>query len=224
MLKKSVAVILSGCGVYDGTECMEASAQFFALHEHKFSFQCYAPNQDHFHILNHTNGEEMDQKRNVMIESARLCRGNIKPLEELKSGNYDALFMPGGFGAAKNLSSFGYKGMDMTVDPVVSNVVKDFHSNKKWIAACCISPIVLSCALGKVNQTLGNTGDKWPYQGSMDVAKSFGTNLEMKNKDEVLVDADNKIVTAPAFMYDHDNYHELYLNVREMVMQVRKNM
>jgi enhancing lycopene biosynthesis protein 2 len=116
MLRRA-AVLLSGNGVYDGTECMEACALFFSLHEAGFKFQCYAPDMDQFHVLNHTNGEVQNETRNVLVESARLCRGNIKPLTDLTHSNYDALFMPGGFGAAKNLSSFGYESEKMTVHP-----------------------------------------------------------------------------------------------------------
>lgn len=217
MAMKRAAVLLSGCGVYDGTECMEACAMFFSLHEKNFDFQCYAPNKDMAHVIDHTKGETIDQKRNVLIESARLSRGNVKDILELKSADFDVLFMPGGFGAAKNLSTFGFDGDKMIVDEQVSAVLKDFHQSKKWIAACCIAPIVLSCVLKDCKLTLGSTGDNWPYGGSIDVAKGFGSEVVNVDESGILVDEKNRLVTAPAFMYEHKNYFNLYSNVRAMV-------
>ena len=118
-----------------------------------------------------------------MAESARIARGDVKPLTELKSNDFDALFMPGGFGAAKNWSDFAVKGADMTVHNDVSAVMKDFHAAKKYIGLCCISPIVAAKVFGTksggpgLKLTLGCRGDDWPYNGSIDAATSFGNEL-----------------------------------------------
>merc|ERR1712046_29018 len=125
--KPNCAVILSGCGVYDGTEIQEATAVLFIL-SHRANVQCYAPNIDQMHVVNHTDGSEMEQPRNVLVESARICRGNIKDLAELKVSYYQCLIVPGGFGAAKNLCSFAVDGTSMKVQNDVERVVKEFHA------------------------------------------------------------------------------------------------
>ncbi|GMI30503.1 hypothetical protein TrRE_jg11749, partial [Triparma retinervis] len=104
--QKKVALILSGCGVYDGSEATEAVSALIHLSAAKAKVTCYAPDKDQMHVVNHTNGEEMPEKRNVLVESARIARGAVSPLASLDSSSYDALVVPGGFGAAKNLSSF----------------------------------------------------------------------------------------------------------------------
>lgn len=137
------------------------------------------------HVINHLNGETQDHSRNVIEESARIARGKVKALDQLKAADFDALFIPGGFGAAKNLSDFGVKGADMTVHEDVVNVIKDFHSAKKYLGLCCISPIIAAKVFGKnsggegATLTLGSKGseDAWPYQGSIDAASGFGNEM-----------------------------------------------
>ena len=129
-----------------------------------------------------------------MVESARIARGNVKNLQELKSGDYDALFVPGGFGAAKNLSDFGFKGGEMEVQQDVTKCLKDFHANQKYIAMCCISPVIAAKVFGSksggpgVKLTLGGKGDDWPYNGSIDAALSFGNELVETNLSQVVHD------------------------------------
>ena len=134
--------------MYDGTETTEAVSLLVSLGKHKAEVQCFAPNRDQHHVVNHTNGEEQAETRNVLLESARIARGNVKDLAELQAKDFDALFVPGGFGAAKNLSDFGIKGADMEVKPDVSQVLKDFHQNQKYIGLCCISPIIAAKVFG----------------------------------------------------------------------------
>lgn len=214
---RRAAVLLSGCGVYDGSEIMESTALLFSLHEHKFEVQCFAPNWDQHHVVNHVNGEEMKETRNVMIEAARICRGNIKDITELSPDNFEAIYIPGGFGAAKNLCDFAFKGSDMEVRPEITKIIKDFHSSKRVISACCISPLIIAKVLDKPSITLGDKGDCWPYAGTIDVAEGFGANCVLMGQDGVSVDEENRIVTAPAFMKDQSNYFEIYTNIREMV-------
>lgn len=219
-VQRRAAVILAGCGVYDGSEIMETTAMLFSLHEQSYDVQCFAPNITQHHVVNHTNGEEMQQERNVMVEASRICRGNIKDLEELSAEDFDALLLPGGFGAGKNLSTYAINGADMTVLPQVEKVLKEFHGQKKVIAGCCIAPIILAKVLGNVKLTLGMKGDTWPYDGTIDVAEGFGAQLESQDHDGVTIDQDNRVVTAPAFMKEQTNYHLIYQNVRAMVQGV----
>merc|ERR1711997_886690 len=132
-----------------------------------------------FHVIDHTAGAPMDQARNVRTESARIARAAPRPLNELTADQADGVVFPGGFGAAKNLSTFGYEGADMSVDAEVSRVLEEFHSAGKPQALCCIAPVVAAKVLG----SKGSETD-WPYQGSIEAAKSFGANMELKNVNE----------------------------------------
>jgi len=220
-----IAVVLSGCGVYDGTEVHEAAAALAALSRAGADVQMYAPDQDQAHVVDHTKGAEMEHPRNVMVESARIARGAVKPLSELTPDSADAVVIPGGFGAAKNLCDFGFKGGDMTVSAEAERVISGFHGAGKPLALCCISPILAAKVLGASNPTLtlGSTGEEadWPYQGAIEVAKGFGANMEQKSVGEVCVDAENKIVTTPAFMYN-GKFHEIQDGVAAMVQELLK--
>jgi len=220
-----IAVILSGCGVYDGTEIHEASAALAALSRSGAEIAMFAPDKDQAHVVDHTKGAEMEQSRNVLLESARIARGAVKPLTELTSDDADAVLFPGGFGAAKNLSDFGFKGADMTVDEDVSRVISSFHAAGKPLALCCIAPILAAKVLGSSGPTLtlGNCGSEedWPYQGAIEAAKSFGANMELKGVEEVCVDAENKIVTTPAFMFN-GQFHQIQDGVSAMVAELLK--
>lgn len=142
------AVVLAGCGVYDGSEITEAVSMLIALSTHGAKYQVFAPNVDQAHVVNHTNGSEMSEKRNVLVESARIARGDVKDLATINSSDFDALLFPGGFGAAKNLSDFGFKGGDMTVNPDVEKALKSFHQSSKVIGLACISPIIAARVFG----------------------------------------------------------------------------
>ena len=106
MSSKNILVILSGCGVYDGAEIHESVLTLLALARHGASVTIAAPNKDQMHVINHATGDVMSESRNVMVEAARIARGQITDLSEIQSGDYDAVFIPGGFGAAKNLCTF----------------------------------------------------------------------------------------------------------------------
>jgi len=215
-----VGVVLSGCGVYDGTEVHEAAAVLAALTRHGAEPVMFAPDKKQAHVINHTAGSEIDQERNVLVESARIARGSVSPLSELKSTDVSAVVFPGGFGAAKNLSDFGFKGADMDVDHEVKRILTELHEAGKPQALCCIAPIIAAKVLGEagVKVTLGNTGAEgdWPYQGAIEAAKSFGADVELMNVDEVCVDAKNKVVTSPAYMYN-GKFHQIQDGVSKMV-------
>ena len=216
------AVLLAGNGVYDGTEVTEAASLLIALSRANASVTCFAPNRVQAHVVNHLTGEEVDQERNVLQESARIARGEISDLANLDHTAFDALFVPGGFGAAKNLSDFGFKGAEMTVQPDVEKVLLDFHGSQKYIALCCISPILAAKVFGNAKLTLGKRGDAWPYNGSIDAAASFGNEMVEVDINEIVVDEKNRIVTAPAYMKGTALPHQIYDNVEKMVREVVK--
>merc|ERR1719245_2074453 len=186
--------------------------------------QCFAPDRNQMQVVNHCTGEASDtETRNVLQESSRIARGNIKPLEDLKSNDWDAVFLAGGFGYAKNFSDFAVKGAEMTVEEDVSSVLKDFHSNQKYIGLVCISPIIAAKVFGKasggpgIKLTLGCKGDQWPHQGAIDAAQSFGNELVECHVTEVCHDEKNRIVTSPAYMYGDANSADVFDSVTNMV-------
>lgn len=193
---KKFAVVLSGCGVYDGAEIHEATLSMLAIQRMGGEYQCFAPNINQHHVINHLNGEEMNETRNVLVESARIARGDIKDLKEFKADNFDALLFPGGFGAAKNLSNVAFEGVNATINDEVVKVVKQMHKQKKPIGALCISPTLIAKILGDVNVTIGN--DKV----TADVVEAFGaTHIETDHGD-VVFDEGNIVFTTPCYMLD----------------------
>ena len=221
MRSARAAVVLAGSGVYDGSEIGESISLFIALGKYDARIKCFAPNEDQMHVVNHTSGEEQaGQTRNQISESNRIARGGVLPLTDLKSSDFDVLFLPGGFGVAKNLCNFAVAGPDMTADPEMERVLREFHSTKTPIGACCISPVLLAKVLGqhKINITLGKSkGDNWPYAGSIAAANSFGAVTHDKDTREVVIDEENRIVTSPAFMKGDANHYEVYKDIKNMV-------
>nr|CAD7256989.1 unnamed protein product [Timema shepardi] len=176
-----VAIVLSGSGVFDGTEVHEASAILVHLTRAGAEPVCYAPDIPQMHVGSPVEGES----RNVLAESARIARGAIKPLAELKASSVDAVIFPGGFGAAKNLSDWAVRGKDCTVLPDVERVLKDFHASKKPIGLCCISPVLAAKVLPGTTLTLGqndNKSGKWPYAETIEGASSLGAIVVPKKR------------------------------------------
>ena len=222
---KKVAVILAGCGVYDGSEIIESSSILMTIHKHNLQFQCFSLNLPQMHVINHSKGQPSEKEtRNILKESARICRGNIKDLSELKIEDYGALIIPGGFGVGKNLSNFAIEGENMVVNKNIENIIKQFHSEKKPIGACCIAPILLARVLKGVKLTLGKKGESFPYSDSIDVAKKWGAVLEENDIGEVCVDESNLVVTTPAFMKHTMNWNDIYVGNDRMVEKVKSLM
>ncbi|KAF5404914.1 ES1 protein like protein mitochondrial [Paragonimus heterotremus] len=201
--RRNVAMILHGCGVYDGSEIYETTSMLIHLSKQKVNVSMFAPDKNQMHVINHLDGKPMSEIRNILTESARLARGNIAPLRDLDVDKFDALFIPGGFGAAKNLSDFALKNAECTVIPEVESVLKKFHSLKKPIGLCCIAPVLAARCLPGVELTMGGDIDqngRWPYAEASAVAKQMGAKMIPKDMTEIHVDEVNKIVTTPAFM------------------------
>jgi len=195
-MTKRVGVILSGCGVFDGTEIHEAVLTLLALDRAGAESVCVAPDMEQLHVLNHMTQEEMDEKRNVLIESARIARGDITNLNALRADAIDALIIPGGFGAAKNLSNFAVKGPEATVHPEVARILKEMVGAGKPIGAICIAPATLTRALSDVSPEVTIGTDTGTAAG----IESMGGRHIACAVDEIHVDSANKIVTTPAYM------------------------
>jgi len=201
---KKIAVILSGCGVYDGSEVHEASACLIHLSRAGVETSMFAPDIDQMHVVDHTKGIEMNPSRNVLVESARIARGNIKPISELKSSDHDGVLIPGGFGAAKNLCSWAVDGVTCSVNPDVDRILKEFHKGNKPIGLTCIAPVLAAkCLPSGVEITVGrseNEDGKWPYAGTAAAVEECGAVHVEKNVTECHVDKAMKVITTPAFM------------------------
>lgn len=193
---KNIAVVLAGNGVYDGAEIHEATLTLLAIAQQGAAYQCFAPDVEQAHVVNHITGEEMPEKRNVMIEAARIARGNIKALSEYKAADYDAIIFPGGFGAAKNLCTFAFDGPDCKVNADVENAIKDTVAAKKPVGSLCISPAILAKVLGDVKVTIGQ--DK----GTAEAIESLGATHVITNHGEIVVDEKYKVITTPCYMLD----------------------
>src|SRR5690606_28393538 len=152
---KKIAVVLSGCGVYDGSEIHEATLTMLAIARHGAEYECFAPDVDQAHVINHITGQEMTEQRNVLIESARIARGKIRSLDEYRAEEFDAIVFPGGFGAAKNLCTFAFDGADCRIHSDVETSVRETVEAGKPVGALCIAPAVITKILGNVKVTIG---------------------------------------------------------------------
>lgn len=194
-MTKKVAVILSGCGVYDGAEIHESVITLLRLDQRGAQVQCFAPNIAQLHVINHLTGEEMPESRNVLVESARIARGNVKDLGDADVNDFDALIVPGGFGAAKNLSSFAIDGPGCSVHPDVLALAEAFAEAGKPVGLICISPALAAKIYGPgVVCTIGNDADT-----AAAIVRMGGTHEECDVHD-IVEDTARKLVTTPAYM------------------------
>jgi enhancing lycopene biosynthesis protein 2 len=193
----NVAVILAGCGHLDGAEIREAVLSLLYLSEAGAKVEIFAPNIIQHHTINHLTGEESEEGRNVLVEAARIARGEIKPLSELNASGFDALVLPGGFGVAKNCSDLAFNGKDAQVLPEYAKAINAFHNAGKPIAAICIAPAVLAKVLGASHPTVTIGTDT----GTAGVVESFGAKHQTSPTNKAVVDEKNRIATTPAYMH-----------------------
>ena len=203
-----IGVLLSGNGVFDGSEIHEAVFTLLAIDENNAEAMCFAPDIVQHHVINHMTGEEMKETRNVLIESARIARGNIKDIKVISQENMDALIIPGGFGAAKNLTKWAFQGPDGEIQPEVRRIIKEMVEKGKPVCGLCMGPTVIAKALEgsgvKASLTVGTTEAPSPYEIDAISAgmEKTGATAVMKDITEIMVDEENKIVTAPCYMME----------------------
>ncbi|WP_411960232.1 isoprenoid biosynthesis glyoxalase ElbB [Pseudomonas mandelii] len=194
-MSKKIAVILSGCGVYDGAEIHESVITLLRLDQRGAEVQCFAPNISQLHVINHLTGDEMPESRNVLVESARIARGNIKDIREASVEDFDALIVPGGFGAAKNLSNFAIEGAGCTVQPDVLALTEAFAEAGKPVGLMCISPALAAKIYGPgVTCTIGNDADTATAMNKM------GATHQDCAVSDIVEDKARKLVCTPAYM------------------------
>lgn len=214
-MKKHIAIILSGCGVFDGSEIFETTLTFLAIEHHGSTFQCFAPDIEQSKVVNHLTGEVMEgETRNVLVESARLCRGEVKNINELNEAEFDGMILPGGFGAASNLSDFAEKGVEATINPDVYRVVRSFVDAKKPVGFICIAPALVPMIYKKgVQVTIGNDKE------TADTINKMGAIHVECDVDDFIVDMVKKVVTTPAFMLA-SNITEAQVGIDNLVTEV----
>ena len=192
---KKIGVMLSGCGVFDGAEIHEATLTLLSIDQQGAQAVCMSTDMT-FDVIDHISQQPSGDKRNVLKESARIARGNIQNAKDVNTQDIDALILPGGFGAAKNLSDFAIKGPDASVHPEVQRILNEMISNKKPIGAICIAPATVAKALAKhqVNVTIGND------QGTAQAIESTGAKHTQCSVNDICIDEANNVISTPAYM------------------------
>ncbi len=213
-MAKRVGVLLSGCGVFDGAEIHESVLTLLFLNKAGAEIVCMAPDME-FDAVNHLTQKPSGEKRNVLTESARIARGNIRNLKDVKASDLDALILPGGFGAAKNLSDFAVKGPDAMVQPEVRRILSEMLSAKKPIGAICIAPATVAKALAdkKPEVTIGTDA------GTAAAIEKTGAKHRSCSVDMNCIDNSNKIVTTPAYMLGPE-IKDVAVGIEKLVNQI----
>ena len=212
-----VGVLLSGSGVNDGSEIHESVLTMLFLDRSNVEIVMMAPNIDQMHVVNHYTGQEMDEFRNVLVESARIARGDIKDMAEIRGDDLDALIIPGGLGVAKNLSDYAMSGSECSVNPDVYRMVVEMILAKKPIGAICIAPAMMAKILAEqdISATLTIGSDK----AESDDIETMGSQHQNCSTEEIVIDNENSIVTTPAYM-DAKSISEAAMGIEKLVGQV----
>ncbi|MBA1428751.1 isoprenoid biosynthesis glyoxalase ElbB [Pseudomonas orientalis] len=213
-MSKKIAVILSGCGVYDGSEIHESVITLLRLDQRGAQVECFAPDIAQLHVINHLTGEEMPESRNVLVESARIARGAVKDIQGANAADFDALIVPGGFGAAKNLSNFAVEGAGCSVNPQVLALAEAFAEAGKPVGLICISPALAAKIYGPgVTCTIGNDADTAAALDKM------GATHQECTVEDIVEDTARKLVSTPAYMLGK-NISEVASGINKLVDRV----
>jgi len=203
-----IGVLLSGCGVYDGVEIQEAVLTLLAIEEIGAEAICISVDENQHHVVNHITGDEMKESRNMLVEAARISRGIIQEISSISPAVIDALVIPGGFGSAKNFTNWAFSGPKGTINPKVKLLIVNMVNIGKPILALCVSPIVVAKALENsaihTAMTIGSDKEKSPYDiNAFSLGmESLGVKTEMKTIQEIQIDLENNIITAPCYMME----------------------
>jgi len=215
-MKPKVGVVLSGCGVYDGAEIHESVLTLLALDRAGAEAVCLAPDVAQRHVVNHLTGQPAaDETRNVLVEAARIARGKVGNLAGFDPSTLDALVLPGGFGAAKNLSDFAFRGADCDVHPEVARVVRAVHASGKPVGALCIAPVLLARLLGGEGPKLTIGTDP----GTAAAVEKMGGRHVACGGGKAVVDEEKRLVTTPAYMLD-SSISEVSAGIEKLVAEL----
>lgn len=205
---KKIGVLLSGCGVYDGAEIQEVVFTLLAIEEQGAEAICIGIDKNQHHVINHTNGQVMDESRNMLVEAARIARGKITPIDQVEPNDLDALVIPGGFGSAKNFTTWAFDGPNSTILPEVKLLLVNLVNIGKPICALCVSPVVVAKAFeGSTTRaalTIGSTegASEYDIAGFRAGLEATGVSTSNKSISEIEIDKANRIVSAPCYMME----------------------
>ncbi|HPT52928.1 MAG TPA: isoprenoid biosynthesis glyoxalase ElbB [Bacteroidales bacterium] len=191
---KKFAVILNGCGQLDGSEIHEAVLTLLAIDKKNCLYTIFAPNVPQYQVINHLTREPMDETRNMLVEAARIARGDIHEIGEYNPADFDALVLPGGNGTAKNLFTYAIDGVNAKVLDSVRKAIVETHNLHKPIAALCIAPVLLAKVLGNITVTVGM------HAGTIKDVEKMGAAHVNTQQTEVIADKQNMIFTTPCYM------------------------
>jgi enhancing lycopene biosynthesis protein 2 len=212
-----VAVVLAGCGRADGSEINEAVSCLIHLARLGASYRCFAPDGPQADVVNHLTGRPMPEKRNILVESARIARGEVSPISQLRVDEFDAIVFPGGFGAAKNLCTFAADGADCTVNPDVERVIKGFHNVGKPVGMCCIAPVIGARVLGTARGGPGVKVTIGDDAGTAAAITKMGSANVVTPVTQAALDEPNRLATTPAYMYGEATPWEVFQGIGQMI-------
>lgn len=212
-----IAIVLSGCGVYDGAEIHEATLSLYFAAKYGFEYDIFAPDVEQLHVINHLTGKEMKESRNVLVEAARIARGNIKDALLFNAEDYDAILFPGGFGVAKNLSDYAMTGSEMMVTPDIKEMIEAMYDMGKPIGALCIAPMLLAAIFKGVEITIGQ--DKVTAE---DIEAMEAQYIATKHG-EVVHDTIFNTFTTPCYMLDA-NIVQIAQGVENIIRAIKENL
>lgn len=221
-MKKKVAVVLSGCGVNDGSEITEAVAVLVSLSRAGYAYDCYAPDRPQADVIDHVEGRPADERRNILTESARIARSKISALSGIKTDDYDAIVFPGGFGVAKNLTTFLKDGRDARLQDDVKAAVMPFVAAKKPVVAVCAGPLILGLAareagISGAEITMGRGGEKMS-----EALEIWGQRHIAKPVDQACVDREHRFISAPAYMYGEATPDQIFASIDAAIAALRE--
>ncbi len=212
---KKIAIVLSGCGFKDGAEIHESVLTMLAIDQHGAAYSCFAPDIPQKKVYDHYHKIDSQTQRNVLVESARIARGDIKPLSEFVAVNFDAVVFPGGFGAASSLCSFSQDGVNCKVDKQVEEVILTMNQKRKPIGALCISPIIIAKIITNAKVTIGHDS------GVADAITKMGAIHKDTEQGQIAIDNDNKIVTTPCYMLN-STITQVFVGVEKLISELLK--
>lgn len=213
---KKYCVLLSGCGHRDGSEIYEATFSLLALSSQGIEYDIFAPNRQQYDTIDHLSGAEIEPKRNILLESARIARGDIRPLEDCQADDYAALILPGGYGALKNFTNFPAEDGKWQVKDDIKKVILSFHNSQKPIGAICIFPSILAI-LFKDKQIQITTGLNPESKKLIDFTKA---KVHLIDSDDLVIDEENLIYSTPAFMNDA-SLDKVFIGIQKLISEIK---
>jgi len=214
---KKFAVILCGCGSMDGSEIHEAVMTLLAIDKAGCSYTVFAPNENQFHVINHITKRPVDQQRNMMEEAARIARGDVHELSTYQVNDFDALILPGGYGAAKNLMNYAFEGQNGTVRPDIEKIILDTYQAKKPIGALCIAPVLLAKVLKNITITVGAD------ESTIQDVEFFGATHQVTHQTEVCSDKEHLIFSTPCYMLPA-TIKDIALSAENLIKEIIKHI